>query len=266
MSLSARFSNSPYWSNTPPTSRGEPFAKQAQSIYADATRSVEDRAPTLSYLQGCILLAFYHQSSGPSSFGWTLIGVVTRLAYDLGLNTIDRDAGLSPEFQEQQHQWSSVDEWTSTEELRRAWWSVWELDTFASTVSHRPYAFNPSAIHVFLPVSDERWFSCDPIASAPIGSTLTTAWKSLQHSANQDERAWFLVANFMMRLTCELSAQKGISRESKWEMDCALSCFSLSLPEHFRSTSIPLVFDDDSFRKSNWITATKIMLQRCVQD
>ena len=262
MSLAARFSNSPHWSNTPPTSRGEIFAKQAQSIYADATRSEDDRAPCLAYLQGCILLAFYHQSNGPTAFGWTLIGVVTRLTYDLGLNNIDKDFDLSQTSE--QEQWNSAEEWSSQEELRRAWWSAWELDTYASTVSHRPYSFSPNAIHVFLPVSDENWFASQPIASVPMGSTLTTAWKSLQSSANQDERAWFLVSNFMMRLACELSIQKEVSREAKWELDCALSCFSLSLPETFRATSGPLIFDDGTFRRSNWITATNIMLQRCV--
>ncbi|KAK5023622.1 hypothetical protein LTS07_009130 [Exophiala sideris] len=259
MSISARFSQSPQFENMSPTTRGDQFAKQAQSIYADATRFQGDEAPTLRYLQGCILLAFYHNTNHSNSFGWTLTGVCTRLAYDLGLNTVDDD--INCQSDSCSPQWTSTEDWIIREELRRAWWSVWELDTFASTVARRPYTIDRNTMQVLLPASDEHWFEGRPVASTPIGSTPATAWKSLRASPNQDERAWFLVANYLMALAYDLMTRKDVSTRAKAEMENSLTCFGLSLPEHLRLTNPRFVFSDASFARSNWIIATNIILQ-----
>ena len=261
MALAARFSNAAHFTNVTPTCRGEAFAKEAQSIYADATRLQGDGfSPSLEYLQGCILLAFYHNTNSSNSFGWTLTGVCTRLAYDLGIDIIDEDICQQPEIFVDQL--DTLEEWVLREELRRAWWTVWELDTFASTVARRPYTIDRNKMCVLLPVSDEHWFAEQPIASSPVGHTPVTAWRSLQGSPNQDERAWFLVANFLMALAYDLKATKIVSTQAKAEMESALDCFSLSLPARFRMTSCSFVFSDATFVRSNWIISTNIMLQR----
>lgn len=260
MSLSARFSRSSHFKDVMPTMRGDQFAKQAQSIYADATRFQGDEAPTLRYLQGCILLAFYHNTNCSNSFGWTLTGVCTRLAYDLGLNTLDDDIDCQPGSSNPQ--WTSTEDWVMREELRRAWWSVWELDTFASTVARRPYTIDRNTMQVLLPASDECWFDGKPVASAPIGSTPASAWRSLRGLPNQDERAWFLVANYLMALAYDLMTRKDVPARVKAEMENALTCFSLSLPDHFRLATANFIFNDASFARSNWIVTTNIILQR----
>ena len=235
------------------------FGKVAKSIYEESTRANQQGTPSLAYLQGCILLAFFCNTSEPCSYGWILIGVCTRLAYDLGLNNMDEEiiADNGPEIK----QWNSVEDWVSREELRRAWWSVWELDTFASTMSARPYTIDRHRMQVLLPASDENWYSATPIASAPIGPTATTAWKSLKDSPNQDKRAWFLVTNFLMELAYELWVQRNISLQAKEDMERALSCFALILPDDFHLSSGSLVFDDNQYKSSNWIILTNIMLQ-----
>ncbi|OAP57294.1 hypothetical protein AYL99_08032 [Fonsecaea erecta] len=260
MALSARFSSAAHLADVAPIRRGERFAKEAQSIYADGTRLQGDGfAPSLQYLQGCILLSFYHNTHSSTSFGWTLTGVCTRLAYDLGIDVTDEDICQQPDLF--LNQWSSPEEWVFREELRRAWWSVWELDTFASTVARRPYTIDGNKMHVLLPCSDERWFQEQPIASAPMGPTPATAWKSLQGSPNQDERAWFLVANFLMALAYDLKAQRRVSQQARAEMQSALTCFSLNLPKQFRLNPSVFVFNDLTFARSNWIITTNIILQ-----
>ena len=257
MSLSARFSLSPYWGNTTPTERCEAFAQKAKSIVTEASAQ-EDRAPTLSYLHGCILLAFYHHTNSPSSFGWMLSGVCVRLAYDLGLNYVDED--LMGAVESDRSPWASPEAWVEREEKRRAFWSVWELDAFPSTMSRRPYAIDRNTIQVLLPVSDEHWFALEPIESAFVGRTPATAWKSLQASPNQAERAWFLVANSLMALASDMAEQSGVLPQAKEEMESVLSCFALSLPEQFRVTLNPPIFNGRTFVRSNWIMATNIML------
>ncbi|EXJ74848.1 uncharacterized protein A1O5_01544 [Cladophialophora psammophila CBS 110553] len=261
MSLAARFSNAASFANVAPPCRGQQFAKEAQSIYADATRLQGDGfSPSLQYLQGCILLSFYHNTNSSNSFGWTLTGVCTRLAYDLGIDIIDED--IYEQANTFKNQWASPEEWVIREELRRVWWSVWELDTFASTVARRPYTIDRNKMHVLLPCSDEQWFNEQPIASAPMGPTPATAWKSLQGSPNQDERAWFLVANFLMALAYDLKAQRVVSPQARAEIESALTCFSLNLPSQFRLNPSIFVFNDLTFARSNWIITTNIILQR----
>ncbi|OAG34855.1 hypothetical protein AYO21_10960 [Fonsecaea monophora] len=260
MALSARFSNAAHFADVAPICRGESFAKEAQSIYADGTRLQGDGfVPSLQYLQGCILLSFYHNTNSSNSFGWTLTGVCARLAYDLEIDIVDEDICQQPNLFS--NQWSSTEEWVLREENRRAWWSVWELDTFASTVVRRPFTIDRNKMQVLLPCSDERWYEEQPIASAPMGLTPATAWRSLQGSPNQDERAWFLVANFLMALAYDLKVQTGVSPQARAEMESALTCFSLNLPNHFRLNSSMFVFNDSTFARSNWIITTNIILQ-----
>src|SRR6201999_239816 len=106
--MSARFSNHPRFAGVSPNKRGHEFVQRAREWYSKA-RSL--RNPTLTYLQGCILLANYFYTSGPTHQGWILIGVCVRLAYDLGLSEIDDEDWNPP---------TPVD-WIEKEEMRRVW-------------------------------------------------------------------------------------------------------------------------------------------------
>jgi len=68
------------------------------------------------------------------------------------------------------------------------------------------------------------------------------------------------VANSLMVLASDMLEQKEASQQDKEEMESALSCFALSLPEQFRVTANPPVFNEGTFARSNWIMATNIML------
>lgn len=259
-SLSSRFSDHSGFAGISASEKGHGFAKQARSLYEASARDSENFASSLSYLQGCILLSFYQLTYGPSSFGWNLTGVCIRLAYDFGLDMTDEDA--IDESRDSANQWSSIEDWSRREELRRIWWSVWELDAYSSTLSGRPYAIDQTQMHVLLPAPDVNWFSQKPITSVFIGSDPASAWKCLQDSPNQDERAWFLVANALLLHAHSLWRRRVVSTKSKDDMEYALSCFALILPQHFHLNSGSMVFDEDNFAKSNWIMLTNILLQR----
>jgi hypothetical protein len=77
------------------------------------------------------------------------------MTYDLDLDHVDDDGGIV----------FLVEEWVQREELRRAWWLVWELDAFGSTISNRAYAINYKIMLVLLPVSDKSCFEESPVAS-----------------------------------------------------------------------------------------------------
>jgi Fungal specific transcription factor domain len=253
--LSARFSNSEYFSRVKPTDRGVAFAKRAQTLFEQ--QQDLDEQPTLRMMQGCILLACYYLTSGISSQAWILTGVCVRMAYELGLH--DMDHNIIVENRKQTPQ-----EWVIGEEKRRAWWSAWELDNFASTISDRPYCFDRNRAEVLLPVSDNAWFSNTPVASAALSTDPLTAWKSLDGCPNQDERAWFLVSVYLVRLGTELfHLPKGASSQMHKDHDTAISCFALVLPSKF-DISGGISFDGENWKSSSWIISTHLMIQGSV--
>lgn len=250
--LSARYSSSGAFAAVPQADLCDHFAAMARQFYAESRTLTQ---PTLACLQGYIMLAFYFYTSGLSTQGWILIGVCVRYAYELDLCDLD-DEECSP---------ASGLDWIRREEMRRAWWLVWELDTFGSILCKRPYAVDRRRMAVMLPVSDEAWFSGNSTSSSKLITRPGQSWRSLQGSddnqKNNNERAWFLVANHLMSLVHEALSQKdGISAKEKLILENDISCFKLSLPPSFRLSTEPLIFDDASFAQSNWIIATNLML------
>ena len=246
--LSARFSTHPKFAAVAPNKRGLEFANRARDFYSKA-RSL--RSPSLTYLQGCVLLANYFYTSGPTHQGWTLIGVCVRLAYDLELSEID-DEDWTPT--------SPVDH-VEKEELRRVWWAVWELDTFASTVSINPYSIDRKRMAVELPISDEAWSAEIDIPSAQLNNLPGQSWRSLQGCKNQDERAWFLVANhFMATVHDRLQQRQDLSPDEKLTMENEICCFKLALPASLRLDAETLNFTPSTFTRCNWVIGTHLML------
>ncbi len=257
LALSARFSSSPYFSNTPLKDRGRPFAKAAKSSYEEAMKLEDPAKPSLRLLQGCILLAFYHQLCGATAQSWILVGMCCRLAYDLGLNDIDKDLLGVPH----NAQWTTAEEWSEREERRRAWWLVWELDMFASTISRRPHTIDKSQINVLLPVSDKQWFSGVPLASNFLIPDSFQIWKSLQDSPNQDVRSWFLLTSILMATAHDLTQRHQTTVEDIEEFASCLTCYDLLLPSKYHLGSGELKFDEDHFGDSNWIISIALMIQ-----
>lgn len=246
--MSARSSNCRNFNSISPEKRGQHFADRAREVYAQG-RSL--RAPSLMYLQGCILLAFYFYTSGPTHQGWLLVGVCVRMAYDLGLFEIDEDDWAPT------HPVDHVEK----EELRRAWWLVWELDTFASTVSRKPYAIDRKRMSVILPISDDAWFSEIRVPSTELNFLPGQSWRSLHGNANQDERAWFLVANsFMATIYDRLQQKQEVTPDEKLTLENEVCCFKLALPPSLRLDINTQTFTPSSFSRCNWVIGTHIML------
>ena len=53
----------------------------------------------------------------------------------------------------------SPDEFSFREERRRAWWIIWDMDTFLSFMALRPSATGNPKIQVLLPLPDHVWAS-----------------------------------------------------------------------------------------------------------
>ena len=251
MALSARFSSNPFFAGIPLSERGRLFADHARVLQKQLDMSLSH---TLVYLQGCILLAFRCYCCGPTAEGWILSGVCTRVAYELGFAEIDSQT-WSP-FQ-------AVDG-ISKEEARRAWWLVWELDSFASIVSRRPFAIDRRRIDVMLPVSDEDWFSGNITPSCKLEYQLKSAWRTLRENNIQYERAWLLAATHFVAVVCDRIQQRSeVHLDEVFAIENEIACFRLALPPCFRIDQESLIWNDRTFSKCNWIIGTQIMLMGC---
>lgn len=254
--LAARFSTASYFARTPPKSRAEPFVSQAAQLFQDSTKLDNVITPSLFLLQGILLLGWYHQVCGSSGRCGSLISIACRLAYDLGLNKIDQGILES----EAVTQWTSVEEWSRKEESRRAWWQIWELDMFSSSILQRPHTIDKLHINVLLPVSDQAWFANTPMPSVAVIPDPIQVWKTLKDSPNQDDRAWFLVASFIYAFGHDLTSRRQTTPQKVSDFQAGITCFSLSLPTRFQLSASCLSFDDNSFSGSNWIVGLHLML------
>lgn len=254
--LSARHSPLVEFAGVSPLERGARFFAPATDCYNQA-RDLSQ--PSMPYLQGCILLSFWDYTSDPSLQGWIRVGVCVRLAYELGLSDVDEEEEAAFNITEL----NSSNGLTSIqkEEKRRAWWLVWDLDTFGSMVCSRPYATDSQRMRVKLPISDDAWFSGASMSSSEMITEPGQSWKSLQGSENQDVRAWFLVGNLIMARAQECAQRRRvISEDELLVLENETSCFRLSLPANFRLTQDNLAFDPESSTRCNWIIGIHLML------
>lgn len=255
--LAARHSPLPEFAAISPVERGDHFYAMARDCYNQARELSHTSMP---YLQGCILLSFWHYTSDPSPQGWIVVGECVRLAYEIGLWDIDKEeeeASFMITEPNNSDDLSSIEK----EEKRRAWWLVWELDTFGSTVCARPYAIDSRHMRVKLPISDDAWFSGASISSAEMITEPGQSWKSLQGSENQDVRAWFLVANYLMARALECARRRrGISEDELVVLENETSCFKLSLPAQYSLNQDSLAFDPESSARCNSIIGIHLML------
>ncbi|EGU75230.1 hypothetical protein FOXB_14276 [Fusarium oxysporum f. sp. conglutinans Fo5176] len=241
--LAARHSSNPWFHSIPAPDRGQAFMEKANSYYE---KCQSDQAPSLEYLQGCILLAAYEYASGPSHRAWILAGVCVRLAYDLNLCSMDEQDESS--------------DWSILEEQRRAFWITWELDTFGSLMSRRPSSINRSMVMVKLPVSDEAWFADRPVESPIVDPRPSEVWKLLLESPNQDPRAWFLIANILLSVASEFAAGRFTCQRDKEELIDAITCFSLAMSQRFNLETLEREISSDDAARHNWIIGMHLML------
>lgn len=253
--LAARFCDNLEVPNTELQCRGDSFAEQARFLYERARRGRGSDRPTFEYLQGCVVFTYYLFLSNPCTFAWVILGVCCRLAYDMGLHETDRKA-IYDDIQNE-----DPEDWVEQEGRRRLWWSLWELDSYASRVSCRPCNIDQNRVFVLLPVSDEAWFANKRIASAPLGTDITTVWQSLEDCENQDERGWYLVSQALLKYADEAVQSRHVPPRRSNELQEAITGLGLLLPPKFHITLGSILFDRSNFSKSNWIVGTNLTLQ-----
>ncbi|CBF76215.1 fungal specific transcription factor domain-containing protein [Aspergillus nidulans FGSC A4] len=207
-----------------------------------------DETPPLCLLQAYVLAAHCQLTQGVLGRAWRTLGSCVRLAYEMNLHLVDvqgpRNAAAAVD----------IARWCSDEEQRRAWWAIWEMDVFATTIRRTPTAMDWSQIEILLPVDDEHWFQCQLQESCFFEPDPIRRWKMLESCGNQSPKAWFIVINSLMKEAQRISSPRGIpSRSQSDQVDeahhqleiiaNAIRCFQLALPNHLKYKNQDLMFD-----------------------
>ncbi|KAL7790657.1 fungal-specific transcription factor domain-containing protein [Trichoderma afarasin] len=142
--------------------RGRGFSRRAGELFEDTTHEYENLEldaniadkPSILLIQGAILLSYAELSRGAVHRAYSLISKCVRAAYDAGLDRIDSVDNLEfvdPILYHQTTDWGK-------EELRRAWWCIWELESFVCNILCRTQITNLTTCQTKLPMDDLDWF------------------------------------------------------------------------------------------------------------
>lgn len=231
----------------------------AQQLIAECVAESEEDAPPICILQAMILTTFQQLIKGVRGRSWRSLGDCIRIALELRLHQIDQD---DAESEKSANSSPTAAEWVSKEEKRRAWWAIWELDVFASTIKCLPTGISWRTNYTRLPVDDVNWYTCTPTNSCWLVDDPSIRWKLLEQSGNRSACAWFIVANSLMRNAQMLSAHvdPGSLKNSKFPespgtmrilaserliIENSVSCLTIALPTELACKQDYLSFNNN---------------------
>lgn len=257
--------------NAEPLNDVEAGLKQQKHFLSIALKSIdevldecEDEAPSLTVIQALIVVTHCQLTKGVRGRAWRSLGTCIRLAYEMDLHLVDADPAEGVDGVDEQ-------KWCEKEEERRAWWAIWEMDVFASTVRRTPPAMDWSQMGTLLPIDEQDWFDNRPRSSCFMERDPINRWKALANQGHLSPKAWFLVINSLMKEAQVISSPRRVCYQSPGanqdrETDIPTSplrvsessddatrkldllancvyCFELALPTQLRYSNQHLGFD-----------------------
>ncbi|ETI20727.1 hypothetical protein G647_07069 [Cladophialophora carrionii CBS 160.54] len=172
------------------------FYKLARATIHDQLDRCGDSRPPLALLQAYVLITFYEMTISARGRAWRSLGVCVRIAHELELHLTD--AMLQGKSIKEQSSLAQAGSWRQSEEQRRVWWALYELDIFASTVRRRPASIHAGEHAVLLPVNDASWFEGNHQASCFLDPDPLHRTRKLLESGNTSGKAWYLVVNSLV--------------------------------------------------------------------
>lgn len=187
------------------------FARIASTKLDESVDCYGDMTPPFWLLQAGVLVTFYQLTLSVRSRSWKKLGDCIRYSYDMNLHIVDANYDPSA-FTDRST--INMQRWSLLEERRRAWWAVWEMDVFASTIRRLPTAIDGSQNLTLLPVPDSCWFNDVYQESCFLTEDCSLRWKRLTDSGNPSAKAWFIVMNSLMRNTQRIVYPAGSAMQS----------------------------------------------------
>jgi hypothetical protein len=170
------------------------FHDLATRLVSSCLDEYADIAPSLALLQALILCTHNQLARGVRGRAWRSLGTCVRTALEMQLHCLDAQEPLAAQPGQ------TPSNWQAKEEKRRAWWAIWEMDTFASTIRRLPAAIDWSQNYTWLPVDDASWFSNTYQPSCFLTQEPLQRVPSLLRSGNKASKAWYIVINSLPRI------------------------------------------------------------------
>lgn len=245
---------------TNPRERGRGFSRRASELFQDAIQEFENLEldanmadkPSILLIQGAALLIYAELARGAVHRAYLLVSTCVRMAYDAGLDRIDSAEHLQsidPVLHSQTADWRK-------EELRRAWWCIWELESFVCNIRCCPRMVNQTTCQTRLPMDDVDWFegTVVPLYFLPSNfeqwSEFGNVLPRTSLLANQ------IVALHFLLTIAELEGSESLELSTTYsEIERSVAIWRKSLPPEFKLDPQAQNSPDylDSFSKRLWI-------------
>ncbi|TGO51915.1 hypothetical protein BELL_1697g00010 [Botrytis elliptica] len=169
-----------------------PLVEMATAFTNQAIDECGDEPPPLCVLQALILCTHRLLCKNVRGRAWRSLGLCIRLAYEMNLHLVDASSMGDRSSHEEEP-------WVIKEEKRRAWWAIWEMDTYASVLRRCPAGIDWKQHKVLLPVDDESWSQGRSKPSCFLGTGFISRCKDLAETGSKSEKAWFIVINSLAK-------------------------------------------------------------------
>ncbi|OQD68780.1 hypothetical protein PENDEC_c031G02206 [Penicillium decumbens] len=124
------------------------FIELAFKYINEALMECDDGTPPLCVIQALIIATHCRLTQGVRGKAWRSLGLCVSLIYETNLHLLDSKKVGKAE---------GLSRWQEEEEKRRAFWAVWEMDVFASTIRRTPTGIDWNQMEVLLPVDNSRF-------------------------------------------------------------------------------------------------------------
>ncbi|KAK0628027.1 hypothetical protein DIS24_g10864 [Lasiodiplodia hormozganensis] len=220
------------------------FHRLSLKFVEDAIAECADEPPSLCLLQALILTTFNQLVQGVRGRAWRSLGLCVRMAYELGLHAVD----AGEPYRREPVDSHNLTRWCFDEERRRAWWAIWEMDAFASTIRRCPLGVDWEEMETCLPVLDRFWFERRFQRSCFFEAKPIERVRALRECGSESPAAWMVAGMALMREAHLLSKPKarrqiGDAEERAAVVRHALRCYEMSLPDGLRYRNEYLGFE-----------------------
>lgn len=128
-------------------------------------------SPTLDQMRKAYILAFYEFHQFPGEQSWMRIGRLTRIAYRLEIDKLERIPTFYPD-------WAAISK-ADLQEWRLLWWCIYKIDSYTNLAAGTPYLIDRNFINTALMMTQSNTSASNGKSNEPKAVYLPTSSQGL---------------------------------------------------------------------------------------